>query len=1052
MKKKKLILLILLALAVVLTVLYFAVVRPIVNRSQNKTLEPVALLPGEGYYKIQSETNQIPVMFPPVDRSELYEIRILNKEQTYGFTHYLSNGKDYFTMWTEGAEDANGDGKPDRTVYLPELARMNGNFDYTTLYDETSKIPMMIIAAGSVNFKNRVYIRERDAADPNDDEEYDRVLRRYGLSDDDHPVSYEITPLMRDDRGNLMYYDADGNLYCTDGDKTAPKYWNAIALKTSGYDYENTPTVDVTGKNLSVLGVGDDQVIRVYVGEMLPDESGYYLRLDGRDVVYSTGTTTVGKIVYQTLAYYIQPRLAQAVEDQNAELYTPSFRIFTGTGEKSDAITPSDTVVFTSSYARKNAVLTDKSGALALGSSGALPADLVAGLVGKSVGDSIPLLYGTTAEPFWEITSSRKTEYEIYSVAAIIRDGEYLTDNAVVSEEDTVICTYAADGRSAIGMIDLTTAPEALANVIVGLAVGTDFDEPRPSATVDFSDAPTFEEAIFQVQSIMAYATNAAFNAGLTEWDKSRKLETQTAKLPSSGSLGYVEITCSVKRNGVLAVYENVIVCLDGGNGSLALDQMATAIRLSDAESGNLVLGYRDDGVKTTVKMPADPFSSFVVYRDFKIEGVYGTDEVVGVAYVNDTERNIFYGGSAYEITSPADRTVYSVNNDNLMNVLQEVFEEAKGSITVAVGLTKENFDKYGLGAHVVYFEMPLGVTYRDGTTMDVGIRDRVGFHLYVSERQEGDFYYVASDLYGIVVRASISDSDFSFVDWEFASMWVDDQMLLLNLTNVRDITFRINYDDLKETHGFAVSVNPSYHTSEEDDDVTSRIYVAYVRGEAPTYTYAMKRNSEVELDNRNLPTSLPYTTYGRQLRVIDENFCEVRFVNNVDENGNRIWIGLDDHYKNCRDGADLAQSGVYYEGVSNFTKLITLIFTSYYSGAVSPSDLSVAEAARVGDLLEKDPETGKFVLSDDDPKAMERAVFTVSMSLVDGRRFRLAFYPYSDSRYLLSFEDESAGVVSRQFYMNMGEIKNVVTAVKTIVAGGSVRYDVSYLPDPKTN
>ena len=156
MKKKKLILLILLALAVVLTVLYFAVVRPIVNRSQNKTLEPVALLPGEGYYKIQSETNQIPVMFPPVSRSDLYEIRILNEEQTYGFTHYLSNGKDYFTMWTEGAEDNDGDGILDRTLYYPELARITDNFDYTTLYDETSKIPSLITGSGCVVFKDRV--------------------------------------------------------------------------------------------------------------------------------------------------------------------------------------------------------------------------------------------------------------------------------------------------------------------------------------------------------------------------------------------------------------------------------------------------------------------------------------------------------------------------------------------------------------------------------------------------------------------------------------------------------------------------------------------------------------------------------------------------------------------------------------------------------------------------------------------------------------------------------------------------------------------------------
>ena len=156
--------------------------------------------------------------------------------------------------------------------------------------------------------------------------------------------------------------------------------------------------------------------------------------------------------------------------------------------------------------------------------------------------------------------------------------------------------------------------------------------------------------------------------------------------------------------------------------------------------------------------------------------------------------------------------------------------------------------------------------------------------------------------------------------------------------------------------------------------------------------------------------------------------------------------IGLDDHYSNCRGGDSLEFTGLYFEGVANFTKLITLIYTSKYSGTVDPETLSAAELARIGDLLEKDG-AGNYTVSDAD--AEDRAVFTIVMTLVNGREFRLTFYPYSDGRYLLSFVDEAAGIVSREFYMNMGEIKNIVTAVRTVVAGGSVRYDDSYLPDP---
>ena len=1050
MKKRKLILLILLVAAVVLSAVYFAVVRPIVNRKQTTTNPPVALLDGEDYFQLNgNKSDQIPIMFEQVDREDLYEIRILNGGETYGFTHYLSNGLDYFEMWTESDEDANGDGELDRTYYYPELARMTANFDYTTLYDETSKIPSLITGSGCVVFKDRVYIRA-DADPAPTDEEYQAILHRYGLADADHPVGYEIKTLMRDHRDNVMYYDEDGELYCTDGSKENTRYYDAFALRDSGYDYEGTPTVDVSGKTLGVLPA--DGVIRVFVGDLLPDETGYYLRIEGRDVIYTTGTTTIGKIVYQSLSYYIHPRLVQTGEYDSSALYTTSFRIFDGTGSKDTGIAPTDTVLFTSSYVLKNGLPTDKVGAIALGT-GDLPENFVDALTssGASVGDTIPLLLGTEKETHRTLRPNKKTAYAIFAVSAVIRGGEYLDQKGtVVQVGDIAICAYTSDGEQATGAIDLATAPAALVDAIVGLTIGAgDGRMPLSSASVDFSDAPIFETAVYQVESIQAYARNAAFTSGLVVWDSSNKLTVQTANFPTSGSRGYVAISYSVKRDGVLTV-ERTFLCLDGGNATLAEDLMAAAIVSSDYASGKLTLGYRT-GITASVALPADPFTSYLIYRDFKIEGIYGTEEQLGVKYVNDTERNIFYGGSAYEIVSPASRTIYSVNNTNLMNVLQNVFGEAKGSATVAVGLTKDNFDRYGLGAHVVYFEMPFGLAYRDGTTMDVGIQNRVAFRLYFSERKSdasGEYYYVASDLYGIVVRANVSDCDFGFVDWTFADAWVDDDLLLLDLTDIRDVTFKINYTDLKETHGFAVSVNPSYYTSTDDADVTNRIYVAYVPGAVPTYENIVTDAKNVEPDNRKYAarnaTGKAYyrTDYGMQLSKINDDFWSVRIVSNAGA------IGLDEHYSNVRGGAELEFTGTYYEGVANFTKLITMIYTSKYTGAFVESELTDAERARIATLLEKDG-SDNYVLSDDAAAAGDLAVFSMRLTLVDGRVFTLTFYPYSDGRYLLSFVDAAAGIVSREFFLNMGEIKNMVTAVRTIVAGGTVRYDQSYLPEP---
>ena len=653
MKKRKLILLILVVAAAALVALYFAVVRPIVNKGKQMPAEPVALLEGEAYFQMNGNySDQIPVMFPQVDRQDLYEIRILSEGENYGFTHVSSGGMDYFLMWTEGTEDGDGDGILDRTLYYPELARITENFDYTTLYDETSKIPALITGSGCVVFKDRVYIRA-DADPAPTDEEYQTVLRRYGLADDDDPVGYEITKLVRDDRGNLMYHDGE-NLYCTDG----AKYYDAFALKAANYDYAATPEADLSGKTISLLF----DTVKVFVGDLLPDETGYYLRLVGRDVVYTTGTTTVGKIVYQNLAYYIHPRLAQASENQNQSyaLFTPSFRVYNGTGAKNGGIAETDTVLFSSSAATHNGTTPDLTGALALGS-GSVPADLVEALVssGKSVGETIPLLIGTTVEPHRTLAPNKKTEYKIYAVAAVIRGGEYLDGEGgatVVAAGDKAICAYTADGMQGVGMIDLSTAPASLADAIVGLSVGGGTGEPLSSATVDYSGAAVFEAAVYQVESIQAYARNADFTSGMVVWDSTAKTTTQTATIPKSGARGYVAITYSVKVDGVLTV-ERTILSLEGGNATFAEDEMARAIRATiDSTTRKLILGYRQ--IPTTVQLPADPFTSYLVYRDFKIEGIWGTDETIGIRYANETERDIFHGGSAYEITSPASRTI----------------------------------------------------------------------------------------------------------------------------------------------------------------------------------------------------------------------------------------------------------------------------------------------------------------------------------------------------------------------------------------------------------
>jgi hypothetical protein len=86
----------------------------------------------------------------------------------------------------------NKDGKID--FYNPTIAEQFENFDYTSLYDNTSKIPTMLAAVGAIAFKDRVYIRadaEAAAGAKITDAEYQRILHKYGLADEDAPKGSE---------------------------------------------------------------------------------------------------------------------------------------------------------------------------------------------------------------------------------------------------------------------------------------------------------------------------------------------------------------------------------------------------------------------------------------------------------------------------------------------------------------------------------------------------------------------------------------------------------------------------------------------------------------------------------------------------------------------------------------------------------------------------------------------------------------------------------------------------------------------------------------------
>ena len=336
MTKQKKILLCLLGALVLLFVLYFAVIRPLSREQTPQPKDPIDLLPGESYYYNNGYIKTSRVLFPQYSRANISVITVKNDDTTYSFYHYVSDAssdaKSYFLLGV----DKDGDGEME--FYSPAIASRFESFDYTTLYDDTSKIPTVLAAAGIGYFKDRIYIRANDASNPTD-EQYQEILARYGLSDADSPAYYEILGYKVDENQNVVYEYAPS----AGGDKRevfvkvaasgAKSYVHADGTVYEGDLDHLTPKVD------------GDRYQRVYVGDMTPDRTGYYIYVKGRDVVYTTGTSSIGDVVYRDLSYYVNPRLITKTSDSYAPYMPVDFRIWSELREEAADIVGDNSVV-----------------------------------------------------------------------------------------------------------------------------------------------------------------------------------------------------------------------------------------------------------------------------------------------------------------------------------------------------------------------------------------------------------------------------------------------------------------------------------------------------------------------------------------------------------------------------------------------------------------------------------------------------------------------------------------------------------------------------------
>ena len=1032
-KKQKKSLIALLVVFAVLTVGFFAVVRPLVNRlNPGKSSEPVELLEGESYYYNQGYHETMAILFPQFSRKDLYSVRVWNKETNYEFMHVLSDASSTADNYFLLGSDSDGDGSSE--LYLPDLVNVFPDFQYSSLYDDTSKIPTVITVTGACFFQSRVYIRANDETNP-DDSAYQEILANYGLADANNPSFYEIRGYKIDRKLNMVYAYTEEflgitiqrNVYQSIDAKGKVTYYTLNTTEAAAwsealgdYDFENCFT-PYTGSLEALQPIVDtSRSYKVYVGDRTPDRTGYYLRVDGRDVVYTTATTSVGDVVNKSLAYYVNPRIMAASDDIYASFMALDFGIWKKAEALSKIKEGAGVIYAAADVSLNGSSVGPESGMIHL-LKDKIDDRLYAALLGKAVADKIDAVVTEAVPIYSPIAAGEVVEYVFYSIDGIVGVDEInRTVGTAVSGDDMILVTYSmvsgeTESQLYSGVVDLTDPklPSGIRSALVGKSIGGDKTGAsgalvRCDVSFDSSYADVFTE-VYKIVQIIGYATNESLSDINT---------VNNAALPSTG---YVQIYCTVSVDGI---EEGQYIILNlAGEDSYAREQL----RLALAGKAN---GVQANPIEVGIVYPNSPIMAYTLYEDIEIVSINSYDEELTFKFVNEADRDKFHGATnLYEIVGPINRTMYTLDPDATKSIVMN-FTDLVGSETVAVGLTADVIREYGLDANVFYFEYPFGLFDAEDGSDDIvtyGYEYSVAYCIYVSEKQADGTYYVASTLYDTVVKADASL--FSFIDWSFTNDWMYPSILQLSIYDIAELTFDINFSDLKETHSFALSTNSKYYVyaginSNGDPSWAEqkRVYVSYVAGEIEYETIRVNA-AKVLTDNRLYAEALakdPTLYYTQAGILVSKNgsHYNVRRVTNG--------INLDQMYLD-EVGTAVAH-GIDFDGVYNLKNLLMRIYTTTYSG-LAEQDLTEAEK--------------NAILAD-----ASNRIFNIRLRLTDGREFNFGFYRYSDGRCLIRISDEAEGTVSTELFLNATEVKGLVSSVRALANAQPIDTKDSYSPE----
>ena len=1055
-QKKKILLLTLATLFVVLLVVallgkfVFGWFDPVEENPSLPELEE-----GEAYYYLGDKAMpNVVLLFPQLGRKDLCEIKVHNtKGENYFFFHNQSYGSNYFVL---GQCDSGWNWDESNLYYPPILDATVGAFDYTSLYDDTSTIPQMLAAVGAVNISERIR--------PAEGEDFDTWLGSFGLAPEDDPAYFELVTYLRDGNGNYIYAVAGTDRYV------------GISTHDGKYYYidPDAPTAlgeEYTGPKSALAPMADTEgIIRVYVGNPTVDDRGYYLYLEGRPVVYTTQNAYLPDVVERNIGYYVYPRLISQSETQYSYQLTPNLTYWKGQYYGIDSkvevtedmrLTLDAPVIWeVDSDGGQERTTYDQELVVDLAADGTNPAWLT-NLLGKTIGGA-PVDAIIPSINLYEIGREGTATYTIYGVEGILRGGKYNnSDPLTVMVGDRVILRYsdgslAADGTLAtyFGYVNLANplVHQDLAVALIGLTRGETVER---SVTVEYtadSEAYRLRLALLSIDAILGEDGGEATVATYGTTVRVTYLLFETEPDGEEVSLGTVTTDLTIPKE---AHYNDPDAWREIYNYADPRGEMYTMQAIFGLLLGKEKGSYTDEKGSSTAEVvisyPKEAISDFALYRGASITAGNRYDLELSFGFTND--RDIYHGGSLYEILAPEDKTMYGLDSNATLAVLEH-FQSLSGDETVALGLTDEAMTKYGLYAYRLYFELPYNIyTISDGDDTRYYYRDKVGFTLYISEKNQDGSRYLGSDLYDIVVRYDAGEH-FDFLEWSFHKGWVQNSLLMVSYEDLRQMVFDIQYENYQHVWGLDICVDRDYYYETSyvvggEEQISyaniARLYASLVDGGESmggnSYgdlisvlqyktPYADREDySEYELhDPRRI-----HTIAGRFVRTYTDS---LRYITEL-ANGR----DLDEIYK--ENGITDFFSNKDYGGAYYTKTLLQILNSAHYWGTVE-EDLR----AKLPDGMTKEEQDREIerqiaaILADEDSRVLTLALTLDDGSESSGYVYRFYNYSYHSLVSVAKVNADGTEEVSNLFYIQAREVEKIAKAVIALSEGRAILPD----------